>query len=141
VKATAYTDGATYGSNPAPGGIGVWMMVDDPTDVLQGRHLYEVALPIGEATNNVAEYRAVIEALEMALAFGVSDLTVYTDSMLVVEQVLGTWQTKAKHLRPFQQHARELLTGFEFVSIEYVPREENTLADKLSKQGAAKNGA
>ncbi len=139
MRAAAWTDGATVGSNPGLGGIGIKMVMTPAVN--QDSSVYELALPIGEATNNIAEYVAVIEALGVGLRLGVTDLVLHTDSLLVVSQTLGEWQTKNPKLRPLQAKVRDLMKRYDSVSIRYVPRAQNKDADRLSKIGASRNVA
>jgi ribonuclease HI len=128
VKATLHADGGARG-NPGPAGIGV-VLKDGSGDVIG-----EIAEGIGEATNNVAEYSALIAGLELALEKGVTDIDVYLDSELVVSQIKGEWKIKNDRLRTLAVKARSLLNRFERKSISHVPRELNSDADKLANQG------
>ena len=128
MKGTLYTDGGARG-NPGPAGIGV-VLKDEAGDVIG-----EIARGIGVATNNVAEYQALIAGLELAHEKGVTDLEVYMDSSLVVNQVKGEWKIKNNALRPLAVEARRLIDRFEIWSLSHVGREENSDADKLANQG------
>jgi ribonuclease HI len=128
VKATLHADGGARG-NPGPAGIGV-VLKDESGEVIA-----EIARGIGEATNNVAEYSALIAGLELALEEGVTDLEVYLDSELVVSQIKGEWKIKNDRLRTLAVKARSLLDRFARKSIAHVPRELNSDADKLANQG------
>ncbi|MDQ3981327.1 MAG: reverse transcriptase-like protein [Actinomycetota bacterium] len=128
MKAILHADGGARG-NPGPAGIGV-LLVD-----LDGNVLAEVARGIGVTTNNVAEYTALIEGLELAQEKGVSEIDVRLDSKLVVFQVLGEWKIKNDTLRRLAAKAESLLRRFERKSLSYVPREQNAAADKLANQG------
>jgi ribonuclease HI len=86
---------------------------------------------IGETTNNVAEYRALIAGLEAAAAASARSVQVRGDSKLVIEQVAGRWKVKQEHLRPLRARARELLAGFDAVDLAHVRREYNRDADAL----------
>jgi ribonuclease HI len=122
-----YSDGGARG-NPGPAAIGA--VVLDPSTEPPLR-LAVVSERIGIATNNVAEYRAVIAGLEAAAPFHARRLCVRADSMLVVQQLRGAWKVKQEHLRPLFQRARELLAQYDDVQLEHVPRDENTDADAL----------
>jgi ribonuclease HI len=89
---------------------------------------------IGETTNNVAEYQALIGGLETALEHGVGSIEVRLDSMLLVKQVTGEYRVKAVHLKPLQRAAVKLLTRFDDASIDHVPREKNKVADGLANE-------
>ena len=128
MKARLHTDGGARG-NPGPAGIGV-LLTDESGDVIG-----EIARGIGETTNNVAEYSALIAGLELALERGVSDIEVAVDSELVVHQLRGEWKIKNERLRSLAVQARALLNRFSSASIGHVPREENAGADRLANQG------
>lgn len=128
MKAVLYTDGGARG-NPGPAGIGVVLKSEN------GEVIGSIAESIGEATNNVAEYSAVIAGLELALAKGVSDLDVFVDSELVVSQLKGEWKIKNDRLRILAVRARSLLNRFANSTIQHVRREDNSDADKLANQG------
>jgi ribonuclease HI len=127
VKAILYADGAARG-NPGPAGAGAILLTPD-------HHLIaEIARPLGHATNNVAEYTALILGLEEALRRGVDDIEVRMDSLLVVKQLQGEWKTKHPNMRALAPRARALWLSFPTRSIAHVPREQNTLADELSNR-------
>ncbi len=128
MKATLHTDGGARG-NPGPAGIGVVLKGES------GEVIDELAQGIGRATNNVAEYKAVIAGLQMALSRGITDLDVYADSELVVSQLKGEWKIKKDTLRPLAVEARRLMNRFENISLSHVRREHNADADKLANQG------
>lgn len=128
MRSVLYTDGGARG-NPGPAGIGVVLQDGD------GRLVEEIDEGIGHATNNVAEYRALIAGLELALEHGATELEVRVDSKLVAMQVKGRWKIKSDSLRPLAVEARALLDRFEQVSITQVPRLENTRADRLANIG------
>ena len=128
MKAILFTDGGARG-NPGPAGIGV-LLTDQ-----KGKTLGEIAKPIGVATNNVAEYTALIAGLELALEATVTDLEVRVDSVLVVEQVLGNWKIKNERLRALAARANHLAAKFGKISIHHVPRAENARADELANIG------
>ncbi|MEA2517121.1 MAG: ribonuclease, partial [Actinomycetota bacterium] len=87
------------------------------------------------ATNNVAEYSALIAGLELAIQMGITDLDVFMDSELVVSQMKGEWKIKNDRLRVLAVRARSLLNRFENHTIQHVRRELNSDADKLANQG------
>jgi ribonuclease HI len=122
-----YCDGGSRG-NPGPSAIGA-VVLDPATD--PPRRLAEVSECIGITTNNVAEYKALIEGLVAAEPFGARRVLVRADSKLVVEQVKGTWKVKQPHLLPLRDEARRLLTHYDDVDIRHVPRAENFDADAL----------
>ena len=122
-----YADGGARG-NPGPAAIGA-VVLDPSTD--PPSRLAAVSETIGMATNNVAEYRALIAGLETARQFGARRARVRLDSQLLVRQLEGAYRVKQPHLRPFFEHAKELLAEYDEVDIAHVPREENTEADAL----------
>lgn len=128
MRATLHTDGGARG-NPGPAGIGVVLTAED------GDVIGEIAQGIGEATNNVAEYAALIAGLEMALDKGVTHVDIYLDSELVVSQLIGKWKIKKDTLRPLAVKARALMNRFESFTISHVRRELNADADRLANQG------
>lgn len=119
-----YFDGASRG-NPGPAAIG-WVLVTDDGIVGEGSRR------IGTATNNQAEYEALIGGIEAAADFGFDELVIRGDSELIVKQVRGAWNTNDPTLREKRIRVRELLDGFDEWSIEHVPREINRHADELA---------
>jgi ribonuclease HI len=128
MRGTIHTDGGARG-NPGPAGIGV-VLADENGEVIG-----EVAESIGVATNNVAEYKALVAGLELALAKGITDIEIFMDSELVVSQIKGEWKIKKDTLRPLAVQARSLMNKFDSFSISHVRREANADADKLANQG------
>lgn len=120
-------DGGARG-NPGPAAIGaiVWDGSSEPPT-----QLALISERIGVATNNVAEYRALIAGLEAARPFGARRLVVRADSLLVVRQLQGAWRVKQPHLRPLHAQARALLDEYAEVDLQHVPREANVDADTL----------
>ena len=119
-----HVDGGARG-NPGPAAIGVVIARPD------GSLVEEIAEPIGVATNNVAEYRAVLAALERARALGESEIRLVGDSELVARQLQGLYKVKHPAMRELHAAARGLLSGFSSWSIQTVPRAENARADAL----------
>ena len=117
-------DGGARG-NPGPAGIGVVITAADGS-VLARANDY-----IGVATNNAAEYRALLLGLERARELGAREVEVVNDSQLVARQVTGEYRVKKPDLRPLHAEALAALGGFERWSIRSVPREQNVLADEL----------
>jgi len=122
-----FADGGARG-NPGPAAIGA--LVLDPATTPATR-LATVSERIGVATNNVAEYRAVIAGLEAARAFPSRAVRVRADSMLVIQQLRGQWKVKQAHLKPLHAEARALLAAYEHVDLAHVPRAQNADADAL----------
>ena len=121
-------DGAARG-NPGPAGAGA-VVVDE-----SGTVLAEVAEGLGETTNNVAEYTAVIRGLEEAKRLGASEVLLRSDSQLLINQLTGRYLVKAPHLQPLHRRVRSLMSGFAKVDLEHVPRERNAAADSLANLG------
>lgn len=121
----AYIDGGARG-NPGPAGFGVRVENSD------GSLIEEFAESIGVATNNVAEYRGLIAALEWARAHGHSALHVRSDSLLLVQQMLGNYKVKNSGLQPLHAKARLLAHEIGHVTFEHVGRAHNAHADRLA---------
>jgi ribonuclease HI len=126
-RVIVHTDGASRG-NPGEAGIGVVIYGED------GSVLKEVARPLGRATNNVAEYNALIEGLKQALRLGADEVVVRSDSELMVRQLRGEYQVRHQGLQPLFVEARRLFLRFPRWAIEYVPRELNRRADELANR-------
>ena len=122
-----YCDGGARG-NPGPAAIGA--VVLDPTTTPPTR-LATVSECIGVATNNVAEYRAVIAGLEAAREFPSRSVQLRADSLLVIRQLEGQWKVKHANMKPLHAQARRLLDDYEHVDLAHVPREQNADADLL----------
>lgn len=119
-----YTDGGAR-NNPGPAGAGVVIYKE-------GELIAEVKEYLGEQTNNWAEYEAVAIALEKAKELDLTgDIEFRLDSKLVVEQLMGNWKIKEPTLKPQVAKVKELLRDFGSVTFHYIPREENTEADRL----------
>ena len=121
-----YFDGASRG-NPGPAAVG-WVLVSGDGIVAEGGHT------IGRATNNQAEYEALIEGVSVARDYGFDEIDVRGDSELIVKQVRGEWDTNDPELREYRVTVRELLTAFDEWSLEHVPREINDRADELANE-------
>jgi acyl dehydratase/ribonuclease HI len=122
---TANIDGAARG-NPGPAAYGVIIRrPDGTTHESLGKY-------IGRTTNNVAEYYALIAALDYAAASGIRRLRVYSDSQLIVNQIKGLYKVKHPDLRPLHERAKKQAASLEAFTIQYVPREQNRDADNLA---------
>jgi len=128
-KLEIFTDGACSG-NPGPAGIGIVIMQD-------GKVIREISKPIGQATNNIAEYTALIYALQEALILKADEVLARTDSELMHRQVAGRYAVKHEGLKPLFEQVKHLSTGFRHFKLEHVRREKNKEADKLSRQAIA----
>ena len=124
MKLVLHVDGGARG-NPGPAAVGVVVSTPDG-DVLQ-----EHSERIGQATNNVAEYRAVLLGLEHARRLGASDVEIIGDSELVARQLGGSYKVKHPSMKPLHQQATAALRDFEKWSIRTVPRAQNARADEL----------
>ena len=122
-----FTDGAARG-NPGPAGLG--MVIEDD----QGMRLWGGCRFAGTATNNKAEYLALIDGLRKAADWKPDRLEVYMDSELVVKQVSGAYKVKDAGLAPLHRQALGLLQSFPQFSVRYVPRERNRGADALANR-------
>jgi ribonuclease HI len=133
VKATLYIDGASRG-NPGPAAIGA-VAYDEA-----GTKLFEISEAIGDATNNAAEYAALIAGMGAALAQGVKHLVVKSDSQLLVRQMKGEYKVKSASLRPTISTARLVAARFTLIEFIEIPRSENSEADKLANLAFAASG-
>ena len=125
MECVAYIDGGARG-NPGPAGYGVRVERPDGTLVEEFRE------SIGVATNNVAEYRGLLAALEWARAHDCRQVRVRSDSLLLVQQMLGNYKVRNPGLQPLHARARLLVHELGRVAFEHVPRESNTHADRLA---------
>jgi len=125
-----YIDGACSG-NPGPSGIGVV--------ICQGKETVKnISTYIGHATNNIAEYTALIYALQEALILKAEVLKINTDSQLLARQLNKVYKVKHENIIGLYNQALNLLAGFKQVSIKDIPREENKGADKLATEAIKK---
>jgi ribonuclease HI len=124
--AVIHFDGGARPTNPGPAAIGYTIEAEDWSD--------EGSDHLGEATNNEAEYHALIRGLEVASKEGCIEVEARGDSQLIVQQVTGDWQTKEPRLRELRDRARDLTEEFEKFEIQHIPREENKEADELVDQ-------
>jgi ribonuclease HI len=114
--------------NPGTRGIGVILLEDNHV-------LKEISRKLdGIGTNNEAEYSALIEGLKQALALGWTDILVQGDSKLVVNQVAGSWKVNKDNLKPLNEEAKTLLSKFQSVKVEWIPREKNARADAAASR-------
>jgi ribonuclease HI len=123
----AYADGASRG-NPGPAAVGV--VIFDPA----GREVYSASRRLGRATNNEAEYRAAITALEAALGLRASRVELRMDSELVVRQLSGRYRVRNPRLIPLYKRLLDLRGRFAAITFRYVPRGENRPADRLANK-------
>ena len=123
-KLTVNVDGGARG-NPGPAAIGVVVRNDD------GAVVEQVGETIGEATNNVAEYRALLRGIELASAHGADEVELIGDSELIVRQIEGRYKVKHADMKELHAKAKKMLAGFDSWSIRHVKRAQNSDADKL----------
>jgi ribonuclease HI len=134
VKARLSTDGGARG-NPGPAAFGYVLETED------GTVLAAHGEAIGTATNNVAEYRALLAGLEKALELGVDEVDVVSDSQLLVRQMTGEYKVKNEVLRKLSLKAAALARQLRRVTYRSVPREHNELADRLVNEALDAHGA
>ncbi|MBI3088419.1 MAG: ribonuclease HI family protein [Candidatus Omnitrophica bacterium] len=120
-----FIDGASLG-NPGPAGVGA-VFLDE-----QGARLARLSKYVGETTNNVAEYLALLYALQEAQARGWRHVSVKTDSELLAKQLSGEYKVRDQTLRLFHELARHLMRAFERCAVEHVSRSRNAEADRLA---------
>lgn len=123
-----YTDGASRG-NPGEAGAGVVILNE------HGEELAAYGFYLGQCSNNVAEYKALIAGLREAAKLGCRQLNIFLDSQLIVRQILGQYKVKNAGLKPLYGEVRQLLTSFTEYTISHVPRNENKRADELANRG------
>jgi ribonuclease HI len=128
----AYADGASRG-NPGPSAIGV--VIFDAA----GRQVHRESRRTGHGTNNEAEYRAAIAALEAALGLGATRLQLRMDSELVIRQLTGRYRVRNPRLAPLFNRILALRTRFDSVTFRNVPRDGNRIADALANQALDRN--
>jgi ribonuclease HI len=124
---TAHIDGAARG-NPGPASYGVAFLRPD------GQPLEQLRKYIGRMTNNVAEYYALIAALDYAAAHGFKKLRIRSDSELLVRQMKGIYKVKSGDLKPLHERAKKLAATLEYFDVQHVPREQNAVADALANE-------
>lgn len=122
-----YSDGASRG-NPGPAALGAVLLDPD------GELLAERSERLGVATNNVAEYQALLHGIEAARSLGIRRLVVRADSELMIKQLKGAYSIKSEVLRPLYRQAMDGLKSFEAYRLEHVPRAQNQRADALANQ-------
>ncbi|MGE5392870.1 MAG: ribonuclease HI family protein [Candidatus Saccharibacteria bacterium] len=132
-KLCVYTDVGARG-NPGPAGIGAVIQDED------GRVLSEISQYIGSGTNNQAEYRALLAALDKAVSLGGSDLTCFLDSELVVKQLRGEYKIREASLQELAAQVLRITKSFRSIDFRHIPREKNKPADKLVNEALDKAG-
>lgn len=122
-----YVDGASKG-NPGPASIGV--EIRDAKEQI----LFVESARIGTTTNNVAEYLALLRGLIECLTLGASEVSLFSDSQLVVRQLKGEYRVRHPQIQPLFYLAQSLLKKFRSVTLTFVPREKNRAADRLANR-------
>ena len=122
-----FIDGASRG-NPGPSGIGIVFFDDSKKAV---KKLFKF---IGNATNNVAEYTALIYGVQEALIDKYENITINSDSELLTRQLRGEYKVKNENLKPFYEQFLHLFRGFNKIDVVSIPREQNKLADNLANK-------
>ncbi len=123
-KAKLFCDGGSRG-NPGPAAAGA-VLFD-----LKGNKIWQGGKFCGKTTNNVAEYKSLILGMEQAIELAVTELNVFMDSKLVIEQMKGQWKVKNVGLKPLFERAKNLYENFDNVKFSHVPREKNKVADAI----------
>lgn len=130
MKAILHSDGGARG-NPGPAGVGYVLTLEDGREVVGNEY-------IGEATNNQAEYKALLAGMARAKDEGVGELECRLDSELVVRQLTGEYRIKDPDLKPLAEEVKTLSAAFSSIAFTHVPREENEKADKLVNEAVDK---
>ena len=120
-----FTDGAAE-PNPGPAAIGA--IIKDE----QGKLITTISQPIGRATSNQAEYRAIIAALEHAIRLGANHVEIHSDSELVVRQINRRYRVKTASLKPLYQRVKQLTSQLDGFTINHISRQQNVEADNLA---------
>lgn len=136
-----YCDGASSG-NPGHSGIGVVIISQKsavtpdlkPLKTNLQPDVYRISQYIGIATNNIAEYSALIKGLEKALFLGLRRVDIFLDSELLVKQIKGDYKVKSSNLKPLWEKAQSLLKKLDNYRVFHIPRELNKEADSLAKK-------
>ena len=132
MKLEIFTDGGCSG-NPGEAAIGV--VIKDGKKTVK-----TISRAIGHGTNNIAEYTALIVALQEALILKADDISVKSDSELMCKQVSGAYAVKHENIKPLFAQVKHLITGFKKFQIAHVPREQNSEADALVRKVLKKAG-
>jgi ribonuclease HI len=123
-----YSDGACRG-NPGPSGIGAVILND------KGKVVHEISKYIGVVTNNVAEYEALLEALDYCVKKKLSPVEILADSQLMIRQLSGQYKVKHPNMIPLHQKAKEYIVNLKVIGFTHVLREFNKRADELANAG------
>ncbi|MBT3348807.1 ribonuclease HI family protein [bacterium] len=127
VSGTLFADGGARG-NPGPAAGGC-VLYDSKKKVLEKDSVW-----CGIQTNNFAEYAGMICGLELAIKNEITDLQIFLDSKLIVEQMSGRWKIKNANIKPLAEKAKNLCENFHKIRFDHIPREKNKVADLLANQ-------
>tara|TARA_B100001250_G_scaffold242356_1_gene208268 strand:- start:776 stop:1168 length:393 start_codon:yes stop_codon:yes gene_type:complete len=130
LKYHVYCDGASR-SNPGDASIGVSISLD-------GKEIHTISREIGIATNNEAEYQALLDGLNYCIENSINEVDVFLDSKLVVEQVNKNFKVKAQNLKEFNTQVENLIKEFKYIEFNHVYRENNKRADELANMALDK---
>ena len=134
MRGSAHIDGSCIG-NPGDAAYAI-ILVDESGNTLESIGRY-----IGKGTNNIAEFNGLLGSLKLAAKFGINELTVYSDSQLLVNQVNGFYKIKQPHLRAIHNEIRQAAeSGSITYTIHYIRREQNKEADRLARRAARIKG-
>ena len=134
LRVIMHIDGGSRG-NPGPAGAGV--VIADSADQ---QSIYEAGFFLGKKTNNQAEYAGLLEGLVAAGRLGAAEVEVFSDSQLLVRQMLGEYRVKNQGLIPLFQQAKKLASGFSRCEFQHVRREKNVEADRLANMAMDARG-
>ena len=132
MRVTAFSDGA---HRPSTGYSSYGFVIYDDENVI----LTSGGKCIGRHTNNIAEYRGAIAAVDAAINLGATHIILKTDSMLVVNQFTGDWRVKKEHLRPLLKSLKSVTRKANDFTIEWIPREQNEEADRMADNYMCRN--
>lgn len=121
-----HIDGASRGN---PGNSGAGILIEE-----ENGEIRRIKKPLGVATNNQAEYEALITALEASQVLKKKKLLIFTDSLLLANQINGSWRVRSSNIANLYKRAKHLIQTFDEVTVKHIPREENKEADKLANQ-------
>ena len=124
MKHQVFCDGASR-SNPGDASIGVSISLD-------GKEIHTISREIGIATNNEAEYQALIDGLNYCIENSINEVDVFLDSKLVIEQVKKNYKVKAHNLKEFNSQVENMIKEFKYIEFKHVYREDNKRADQLA---------
>ena len=124
MKHQVFCDGASR-SNPGDASIGVSISLD-------GKEIHTISREIGIATNNEAEYQALIDGLNYCIENSINEVDVFLDSKLVIEQVKKNYKVKAHNLKEYNSQVENMIKEFKYIEFKHVYREDNKRADQLA---------